>query len=231
LRSKTATDTRVSVLIPTHNRVDLLLERALPSVLAQTHTDMDIHIVQHGCWYSIEWPQDERILVHHIERDVHYPDNPWNRWYAGPVDPLNHALSLATGAYIARIDDDDTWEPDHLEKCLRFMDKFPTMEFVSAGHATHDNDHVDPYLFPGNNVIGGTQTWVYRSYLKMFKYNRNCWRNASNRVNDTDLQYRMYRAGVRMGYLNEVHAHVLPRPGETEIGLKAYVNIGRKEGS
>jgi hypothetical protein len=58
--------------------------------------------------------------------------------------------------------------------------------------------------------------------LRFFKYNVNCWRKSWNRTNDTDLPIRMYRAGVRMGFLDEVLAYVLPRPGEETIGLDAY---------
>ena len=77
---------------------------------------------------------------------------------------------------------------------------------------------------PASTVsIGGVQTWLYRSYLKFFRYNPDCWRKSWNRVNDTDLQDRMFRAGVRMGYLDKVVAKVLPRPGETSVGLKAYL--------
>ena len=114
-----------------------------------------------------------------------------------------------------------------MERCIGALES-REWEFVSARHDTHEDEAVLPYrmgddYWRGETFVGGTQTWVYRSYLKMFKYNRQCWRNRANRVNDTDLQYRMYRAGVRMGYLNEVHAHVLPRPGETKIGLAAYI--------
>ena len=37
-----------------------------------------------------------------------------------------------------------------------------------------------------------------------------------------DLSLRMHAAGVRMGFLDEVVAYVLPRPGETSVGLEAY---------
>ena len=40
----------------------------------------------------------------------------------------------------------------------------------------------------------------------------------------------MYRAGVNMGYLDEVTCKIIPRPGETTIGLDAYrQNRGEKE--
>ena len=70
--------------------------------------------------------------------------------------------------------------------------------------------------------IGGVSTWLYRSYLKGMKYNLNCYRKEWNRVWDIDLALRIYHAGVKMGFLEEVVAFVLPRPGEDSIGLDAY---------
>ena len=70
--------------------------------------------------------------------------------------------------------------------------------------------------------IGGVQTWLYRSYLKFFKANINCWRKSWNKVNDLDLQNRFYLAGVKMDYLKLSTCIIKPRPGENEIGLKAY---------
>ena len=70
--------------------------------------------------------------------------------------------------------------------------------------------------------IGGVSTWLYRSYLKFMKYNIDCWRKKWNRVNDIDLSLRFYKAGVRMGFLEEVLAYIIPRPGEESVGLEAY---------
>ena len=60
------------------------------------------------------------------------------------------------------------------------------------------------------------------------KYNLNCWRKDWNQVWDIDLVLRIYNARVRMGFLDEVVAYVLPRPGEESIGLDAY-KLTRKE--
>jgi len=40
--------TLVSVVIPTYNRPQLLMTRSLPSVMAQTHEELDIHVVGDG---------------------------------------------------------------------------------------------------------------------------------------------------------------------------------------
>lgn len=220
----------VSVILPTHNRAELLETRALPSILAQTAPPMEVIVVAHGCTDNTAVVLDKwrRKLEQRginlrgavIPRKPHYPDTPENRWFAGPVEPLNLALAYVTGRWIARIDDDDTWEPNHLEWLVRFaLDR--DLEFVSSAHATHKGIQ-DPYDLNGVSV-GGCQTWVYRSYLRFMKYNPDCWRKHWDRVNDTDLQKRMRAAGVRMGYLARVTAHVLPRPGEADVGHAALL--------
>lgn len=215
----------ISILLPTHNRAHLLLSRALPSVLRQTYRNFEVIVACHGCTDDTVdcvaelSDADPRLDWLEIDRRQHYPPTAENHWLAGPVDPLNAALAECRGQWIARIDDDDVWTPDHLERLLRFA-QAGDYEFVSGAHRTHEGK-VGPYDLDGVKV-GGCQCWLYRSYLKMFRYNRFCWAKAHNRVNDTDLQDRFRKAGVRMGYLDEVVAEILPRPGEKHVGLKAY---------
>lgn len=221
----------VSVIVPTFNRRDLLLTRALPSVLAQTYSPWELIVAAHGCTDGTngailaeqvnraETAALNRVRLVDVPRRPVYPPTAENHWLAGPVDPINAGLKAARGDWIARIDDDDTWTPDHIENLLAFA-QAGDFEFVSSAHATHEGKVV-PYDLNGVKV-GGTQTWLYRSYLCFFKYNRDCWRKRIDRVNDTDVQRRMRNAGVRMGYLDEITAHVLPRPGENVVGLKAY---------
>ena len=222
---------KVSVLIPTHNRVELLLSRALPSVLSQTHSNLEIIVAAHGCTdgtaervYKEGWLGNAplrmcvngiALKVREVQRTETYPPSAENHWLAGPVVPLNAALEACTGDWIARIDDDDTWTPDHIEKLLKFAQD-GAHEFVSSAYSTHEK------IVGAEDGIGGTQTWLYRSYLKFMKYNPDCWRKSWHRVNDTDLAERFRQAGVWTGYLDEVTAEVLPRPGEKTVGLKAY---------
>lgn len=217
---------KVSVLIPTHNRVDLLLSRALPSVLSQTHSNLEIIVAAHGCTDGTfdaaldmvagasEWLDMWRVFK--VPRTETYSPTAENHWLAGPVAPLNAALQVARGDWIARIDDDDVWTPDHIERLLRFAQR-GRYEFVSSAYRTHEK------IVGAENGVGGTQTWLYRSYLKFMKYNPDCWRKSWHRVNDMDLAERFRKAGVWIGYLDEVTAEVLPRPGEAEVGLKAYL--------
>lgn len=229
-------DPLISVYTPTYNRARILMERALPSVLAQTYKNFEFIVVGDCCTDDTEDRvssiKDPRIRFFNIpERGYRYPPTPENHWFAGPVVAANTALGMVRGRWIARIDDDDTWTPDHLELLLRFA-QAKKYEFVSASYIAESHGErrvVD--VRDENPRIGGTQTWLYRSYLSFFRYNINCWRKGWNRVNDTDLQDRMHRAGVCMGFLDRVVAYVLPRPGEVTVGLEAYIIADKKGAS
>ncbi|OGF71350.1 hypothetical protein A3E35_02940 [Candidatus Giovannonibacteria bacterium RIFCSPHIGHO2_12_FULL_44_22] len=231
----------ISVYIPTYNRAKILMERSVPSVLAQTYKNFELIIVGDHCTDDTEKLvfkiNDSRVRFYNIsKRGYRYPPTTENHWLAGPVVAANTALKMVRGKWIARIDDDDVWTDTHLASLLDFT-KEGNFEFVSALYEEErrwkrkviDGEYANgSYFNPKNESgdlgpkLGGTQTWLYRSYLRFFKYNINCWRKTYNRVNDIDLEIRMYKAGVRMGFLEKIVAYVLPRPGEDTIGLEAY---------
>lgn len=217
----------VSVYVPTYNRGQLLIDRAVASVLSQTYTNLELIIVGDHCTDNtaelVSRINDPRVRFFDFpKRGYRYPPTAENHWLAGPVVPANKGLEMVRGKWVARIDDDDIWTPNHIEVLLRFAQE-GNYEFVSAVYiAERHGKRIVVDVKDENPRIGGTQTWLYRSYLRFFKYNIDCWRKSWNRVNDTDLQDRVVRAGVRMGFLDQVVAYVLPRPGEVTVGLEAY---------
>lgn len=218
---------QIDIILPTYNRSEMLLKRSIPSVLNQTYKNFKLIIIGDKCTDNtkkiIESFVDKRIYFENLkERKKRYPETPENHWFAGPVVAINRGLELISGDWIARIDDDDIWTNDHLEKLLKHALE-TKVEFVSSSYTTIVNDQKKIKDFSHENpAIGGVQTWLYVSYLKFFKSNINCWRKSWNKVNDLDLQDRMYRAGVRMSYFPISTCTIKPRPNETEIGIKAY---------
>lgn len=232
----------ISVYCPTYNRGELLMERAVKSVLSQTYENFEFIIVGDCCTDKttelISKINDKRVRFYNLpERGYRFPETAENLWLAGPVIAANKAIEMVSGKWIARIDDDDMWTKDHLQTLLDYAQK-GNYEFVSSLYEEErrgkkkviDGEHADGQYYtikdkPTKNIgpkIGGTQTWLYRSYLKLFKYNIDCWRKEWNRVNDTDISIRMFKAGVRMGFVNEVLGFYYPRPGEETVGLEAY---------
>ncbi len=93
-----------SVIIPTRNRPDYLKE-ACASVLQQSHSDLELLIVNDGDDMPTPLP-DKRVRI-------------LNNHKRGAVSARNLGVAEATGSLIAFLDDDDFWtDAQHLEKAL-----------------------------------------------------------------------------------------------------------------
>jgi len=228
----------ISVYIPTYNRADILIERAVSSILKQTYQNFEIIVVGDCCTDNTEEKlkslNNKKIKFTNLNyKKKALFENVKRVWLAGEVKAANHALTLIKGKWISRIDDDEIWTEDHLEKKITFcIDN--DLEFVSAKHQRPGFEEIKPAhimseffqteslkdKFKKNPKIGSHSSYFYRDYLKNFKYNENCWRKKINRSNDLDLVLRFFKAGVRIGFLDEIIGTVLPRPGDTEVGYK-----------
>jgi len=231
----------ISVYIPTFNRRKLLETRSIPSVLSQTYKNFELIVIGDRCNDDtesfIKSLKDDRIrFTNLIYKNKPFNETKENLWLAGEVIAANFALSKCKGEWIARLDDDDAFTENHLEKLLLYANS-NNYEFVSGVSQSKLNNsvfiHPSPFLhseyfknkhlkIENDNVqLGGHPTWLYKNYLKIFKYNINCWRKGWNRVNDIDLALRFFKSGVKMGYLNEVITIQDPRPGSKNVGFKA----------
>jgi len=223
-----STDGSISVLIPTIGRWGMLDTRSLPSVLRQQHNShINVHVLCDGCsppdWlvkkYSYYGHAPIYISWHVRDKKRHYPDVAKLHWLVGPSNVLNHGLKQCwTTDWIARMDDDDIWRPTMLETMRKFALE-GDYEFVSAAAKGPDGPII-PYKHP---TVGSVQTWLYRSYLKCFKYNLGSWRKKWDCNNEIDLYKRMHDAGVRMGYKPCVVCDIKPRPGLEDIGSIAWI--------
>jgi glycosyltransferase involved in cell wall biosynthesis len=102
----------VSVIIPTYNRGAGIRE-SLRSVLQQTWQDFEIIVVNDGGDDAVE-PilrdlDDPRIRYHKLERNE------------GKSAARNAGIRLARGRYIAYLDDDDVYLPEHLASLVRAL--------------------------------------------------------------------------------------------------------------
>ena len=148
----------VTVVIPTYNRAHCIA-RAIDSAATQTHTNLDIIIVDDGS------SDDTGTLI-----QKRYGDDPRVTYLRqenqGVSAARNAGLRMARGSYIALLDSDDVWKPWKIELQLRCLDHFP-----EAGMVWTDMEAVGPdgclisqrYLrsmyqnsyrwFPSNNAL------------------------------------------------------------------------------
>lgn len=220
-------DPLVSVIIPTYDRGKLLVERTLPPILAQTYKNFEIVIIgDHSPSETIEWilkVKDPRVLFHNLPRRGPYPKDTKARWRVAGTAPVNKALNLARGKWIAYSDDDEVWTADHIETLLRFA-QAGQYEFVSGQYQYESSQY--PGTLDPTPYARGASTWLYRSYLRVIKADIHSWRYG--RTKDISQFKRMVRAGVKMGSLEHVVAYHLFRPGERLFGSQAAIYNARR---
>lgn len=107
---------KVSVVLPNYNG-SAFLKIAVDSVLAQSFTDFELIVVEDGSTDGsaelLASYSDPRLRVIPLEQNEHI------------CVALNTGLAAARGKYIARIDSDDCWLPEKLEKQYRYMEENP----------------------------------------------------------------------------------------------------------
>jgi len=105
---------QISCIIPTHNRIDFLLD-AVNSVLDQQYAPLEILVVDDYGKLDLD-----RILAPLNEKSpipIHLIKNP----QPGAPASRNLGVKSAKGKYIALLDDDDYWEPDYLLKQIHLL--------------------------------------------------------------------------------------------------------------
>jgi glycosyltransferase involved in cell wall biosynthesis len=105
---------KVSVIIPFFNR-DVETQKAIRSVLNQTHKNWEIILVNDG---STEDISGVRELVKENQEKIIFIDNEKN---SGVSVARNEGIKMATGDYIAFLDSDDEFVKDKLETQLQYM--------------------------------------------------------------------------------------------------------------
>jgi glycosyltransferase involved in cell wall biosynthesis len=104
----------VSVIIPTYNRKDFLLE-AVDSVLAQTYDDYELIVVDDGSSDGTE------EALQRYDEQLHY----CYQANQGVSTARNRGLELAHGDFIAFLDSDDLWMKKKMELQVACMDEYP----------------------------------------------------------------------------------------------------------
>ncbi|HZU58696.1 MAG TPA: glycosyltransferase family A protein [Actinocrinis sp.] len=103
----------VTTVIPTYKRADAL-RAAVESALSQTIADNRVIIVDDGGGQIPPLPEDPRVVAVSLRR---------NTAVAGVV--RNVGVRLASSPFVAFLDDDNLWEPEHLATALAALEARP----------------------------------------------------------------------------------------------------------
>ncbi len=120
---------RVSVLIPTYNRADLI-GAAIDSVFAQTFQDFEIIVVDDGS------TDDTRDVIARYGDRVQY----LRIDHAGPAPARNAGFRAARGEYVCILDSDDLYYPHKLALQVAHLDENPDTVMVYTDFSAFDAD-------------------------------------------------------------------------------------------
>ena len=148
-------DDVVSVVIPNFNS-GALLKRAVKSVLAQTHVNLEILVCDDGSnddSFNDLPTHDERLRVLREEKNS-----------GSPAFARNRAACLATGKWIAFLDSDDVWYDDKLEKQLNLLDHRKGLACASNARIVTLEEIRGPYFSSMARQVGLNEL-IKRNYL------------------------------------------------------------------
>ena len=185
---------KISVIVPVY-KVEKYLPECIESVLAQTFTDFELILVDDGspdnsgAICDAYAARDSRIRV------FHKPNG-------GVSSARNLGLDHARGEWIALLDGDDFWLPNHLDNFSRAIDQFPQAKVFYTGYTNSRIRNFKPirslFAFRVEDywalALNGTAIWtscvcVYASVIK----NRAWFRTDLTHGEDLDIWRRLVK--------------------------------------
>lgn len=186
---------------------DLLFERAIASVRAQTYPNWEAVIVCDGrdeeTATRVAALGDARIRCLQRPRNGPYPAETERRWLVAGTHPFNQAVAMARGAWIAPLDQDDEWLPDHLEVLLDTA-RQSRAELVYGVSRVDLGDGSETWFgsWPPQRGDFGFQTAIYHAGLAPLLYDVNSY--LLDEPADWNLARRMLEAGVAFEFVERV---------------------------
>ena len=197
----------VTVRIATYNRGPLVAERAIASALRQSHQNLEVLVVGDACDQAtadaVTGVSDPRVRFVNLPRRGVYPTDRTDLWRVAGVHPMNAALALARGDWIAPCDDDDEMTDTHVQDLLAFAraGRFE-MVYSKALVAEPDGSWAEVGQQPLREGDISHGSVLYSAGLRFFAHSDTCWKLAEPA--DWNMWKRMRRAGVRIGFHDQV---------------------------
>lgn len=203
----TEADPLVSFVLPTYNRWEKLRDVALPSMLTQTHANIEVIVVGDSAppetAAAIEAVGDDRVRYYNRPVRGPYPEDKSIRWYMLGSPPYNDALPMVRGRWIAAMADDDAVRPDFVETLLAGA-REGHYENCYGRYRVHyrSGEALELGSFPPRKGEFVTQAAIYHSGLRFFQM--SLADPLFEEPNDWALCRRMVEAGVRYGMIDAV---------------------------
>lgn len=145
----------ISVVIPLYNKKESIAH-TLECVLKQTYQDFEVVVVDDGSTDGsaeiVEGVNDGRIRLIRQEN-------------GGVSAARNRGIKEAKSEYIAFLDADDEWKPDHLETLVGLIEKYPQCGAYSTNYEFNQGEKVKPTIL--NKIPFDGEDGVLSNYFEV----------------------------------------------------------------
>lgn len=195
----------VSVVIATYWGADSLRDRAIPSVLAQSHSNLEIIIVGDGdppgVRDVVEKFGDPRLR--YVTRPYRgpYPSHIDDAWLVSGTPPLIDAFRLARGRWTAPLGDDDAFHPNHIQQLLNLArEQQAELAYGLLMKQVPGQDPVPIGRFPPEHAQFGLQAALIHGHMRFIELSPSDF--IFRMPNDWTFAERLLRIGVRFAMCN-----------------------------
>lgn len=195
----------VTVRIPTYGSAELLVQRALPSVLNGSYRNVEVLVCSDGpqphARAAVERVGDPRVRYLELERRLPYPERARPFWQTAGTHPVNRLLDEARGEFVAPLDHDDAFTRDHVEALLNGL-RSGGVDFVYGQAVTEEADRT--WGIVGSAPLRHAQivhaSVLYSmSRLGHMRYDPHAW--MLDEPGDWNMWRRIAEAGAAIGHL------------------------------
>ena len=185
---------RISVILTTYNR-SAWLKKAIDSVLNQTFPDFELIIVD-DCSTDdtskvVESYTDSRVRYFRLEKN-----------WGNDTQPKNIGAKESKSEYLAYLDDDNAFRPDHLAVLVKELDANPELDMVYGDRWVIDEEkrvpdkightyNFSPLVLLQKNYIDTSDVLIRKSAL----FDVGGWDERYRKYVDWNLWVRMVKAG------------------------------------
>jgi glycosyltransferase involved in cell wall biosynthesis len=199
-------DPLVTVRIPTYGSTDLLVERALPSVLNGSYENVEVLVCSDGpqphARAAVEAIDDPRLRYLELPERPAYPQGARAFWRTAGIEALNHSLDAARGDFIAPLDHDDAFTRHHVAHLLEAVRRSGADFVFGRGMMEHEDGYwtsIGWMPLQHGGVLHGSV--MYSRRLGHYRYDRDCW--LIDEPGDWNLWRRMAQADAHVVRLDE----------------------------
>jgi len=186
---------RVATIIPTYKRGPELHE-AIRSALDQTVTDQVVVVVDDGGGLPDDLPDDPRLFAFSLTRN-----------YGTVGVTRNVGIRASQSQYLAFLDDDNIWEPNHLAISLAALEGGAGLTYTALRREAPDGTLVDILSVPFDRKVARDHAFADASAIVVRRgkgtfFSRVPRRRGDFPREDWELAYRLSRR-LRVEHLDE----------------------------